>query len=393
MLGGFSALNESSYLEFASDSSDSESKGEESIEYRDEDYLTLYNRALASFGQGAYDRAEKEFRHLTNSPYFSHCGFYSGNKKRAITVQLQFNSHRYLGLCLSQREAYAESLNELEKSLEIDKTDPTLFFKFAVTAVRAGDLQAARNAIEMSFSVIKTAPGQRIRHWPSLDLIITITYKIEDYMACLRYIEWALQLDPDYSKGKRLRGQIYEEYPFLHPDPAFHSREPKPRPVVQRLLPPKPVIQPKILKISKASIKDIVDCVVNEYHDGGEGRMKDILLPCSVQVETGPKESVDKMAVVRNLLDSLVEEIVAKKDEELETLEREQMNESERLVRSILEEDVITKALNVSFVRKVIMKTADFAVGESYANSMSKRSRGGASTAFLNEVRTYFLQL
>ena len=54
---------------------------------------------------------------------------------------------------------------------------------------------AARNALEVSFRVTHTVPGQQIRHWPSLDLLISVTYKLEDCLACLRYIEWALKVN------------------------------------------------------------------------------------------------------------------------------------------------------------------------------------------------------
>ena len=83
----------------------------------------------------------------------------------------------------------------MEKALDIDNSDPTLFFKFAAVAIRAGDLMAARNALEVSFRVTHTVPGQQIRHWPSLDLLISVTYKLEDCLACLRYIEWALKVN------------------------------------------------------------------------------------------------------------------------------------------------------------------------------------------------------
>lgn len=389
MLAGFSALNEWSNDVVDLDASDNGSKSEESIEFRDEDYLSLYNRALASYGQGFYDKAEKEFRHLTTSSYFSQCGFGSGAKKRPIAVQLQFNSHRYLGLCLSKRQAHSESLNELEKALEIDNTDPTLFFKFAVTAVHAGDLLAARNALETSFRVNETAPGQQIRHWPSLDLVISVTYKLEDCIACLKYIEWALQLDPHYEKGKRLQQQIYEEYPFFHPDPEYHSRPMKPRPVQTRIKPPKKEPETKVLKIKKESIVDLVECIVNEYNEGGNGRMKDILLPCKVEVEkqeTAPaKPNLEQeTSDVKEILDSMIDQIVAREEEENQC---KTMSESERLVHSILVDDVVSKAVNVCLVRDIILRAADFAVGESFANAMSKkRHSGGPSASFLSEV-------
>ena len=62
---------------------------------------------------------------------------------------------------------------------------------------------AARNALEVSFRVTHTVPGQQIRHWPSLDLLISVTYKLEDCLACLRYIEWALKVNT-YNSGLEL---------------------------------------------------------------------------------------------------------------------------------------------------------------------------------------------
>ena len=53
---------------------------------------------------------------------------------------------------------------------------------------------SARNALEVSFRVTETVAGQQIRHWPTLDLLITVTYKLEDCLPCLQYIEWALKV-------------------------------------------------------------------------------------------------------------------------------------------------------------------------------------------------------
>ena len=186
MLIGFSALNESSNAEYESSDSQNDSKSEESLDFRDDDYLSLYNKALASYGDGNYDRAEGEFRYLVDSPYFTHCGV-SSMKPRQIAIKLQFNSHRYLGLCLSKREKYSEALDQLEKALDIDNSDLTLFFRFAIIAVKAGKLLFARNALEASFRINERQNVKGIRHRPSLDLIISVTYKLEDCISCLRY--------------------------------------------------------------------------------------------------------------------------------------------------------------------------------------------------------------
>jgi hypothetical protein len=51
MLAGFCALNESSNAEFDSESSQDVEKTEESLDFKDDDYLQLYNTALTTFGE------------------------------------------------------------------------------------------------------------------------------------------------------------------------------------------------------------------------------------------------------------------------------------------------------------------------------------------------------
>ena len=392
MFAGFSALNESSNADSDFENEKGGSNSEESLDFRDDDYLALYNRALSSYGNEEYEKAESEFRHLINSAYFTHCGFYSGSKLRNVAVRLQFNTHRYLGLCLANRNVFAEALQELQLAIDIDNSDPTLFFKFAVTAVRAGDLMSARNALETSFGV-NNNPDQLVRHWPSLDLIISITYKLDDCIACLRYIKWALLVDPKYEKGHRLQGEIYDEYPYLHPDPEFRQRPSKPRPLVTKQLPPPKIVATKVLTVSSLSILEIVNCVVDEYQSGESGgRMKDLLLPCKVELRSHEEFKVNKEEVkmiIESILDQVVEMEVENKEEETAAVVAtpKELTEEEQIVSDILDQDVIVKALDYSFIKQIVLRSADFAVGESYANSMSKRRSGLSTTAsFLNEV-------
>ena len=44
-----------------------------------------------------------------------------------------------------------------------------------------------------------------IRHWPTLDLLITMTYKLGDFMACLSYINIPLRENPEFEKGHKLK--------------------------------------------------------------------------------------------------------------------------------------------------------------------------------------------
>ena len=199
-----------------------------------------------------------------------------------------------------------------------------------------------------------------------------------------------------------MRQQIYEEYPFLHPDPEFHSRKMKPRPIVFRPQPAKPKVQPQIIKLHKIAIPDLVNCIVKEYHRDGNGRMKDLLLPCSVEFsaesseKSSPTPPLVDMKEVQDVMDSVLDRL--SEDEKMEETNqnnvKKELTETEEMVRHILVENVVTKALDESFIRGLIFKAADFAVGESFANSMSnkKQSRGGASASFLSEVPLHLIE-
>ena len=71
--------------------------------------------------------------------------------------------------------------------------------------------------------------------------------------------------------------------------------------------------------------------------------------------------------------------------ESMEVDDEPEQTEVEKIITSILE-STVAKSVNHARVRKIIKGVVDFAVGESMANSMSKRRGVGPSASFLNEV-------
>jgi len=57
-----------------------------------------------------------------------------------------------------------------------------------------------------------------VRHWPTVDLLISLTYKIGDFISALKYIHLALSDDPAYDRALKVRQLIYDENPWLNPD-------------------------------------------------------------------------------------------------------------------------------------------------------------------------------
>ena len=45
-------------------------------------------------------------------------------------------------------------------------------------------------------------------------------------MACLSYINIALRENPEFEKGHKLKKRIYDECPYIDPDPNNWNKEP-----------------------------------------------------------------------------------------------------------------------------------------------------------------------
>ena len=52
-------------------------------------------------------------------------------------------------------------------------------------------------------------------HWPSIDNLITVTFKLGDYLACLGYCAMAEEIDPKSEKIVLYKSKVYNEMPFL----------------------------------------------------------------------------------------------------------------------------------------------------------------------------------
>ena len=70
-------------------------------DFQEDDFVTAYNSALASYGNGNLVSAEKKFRKLLNSDYFKQCG-YDSKRPQPVAKKLQFNTLRYLGIILGK---------------------------------------------------------------------------------------------------------------------------------------------------------------------------------------------------------------------------------------------------------------------------------------------------
>ena len=52
-------------------------------------------------------------------------------------------------------------------------------------------------------------------HWPCLENLITVTFKLCDNYGCLSYCAMALERDPNNKKAIEYKSRMYQEMPFL----------------------------------------------------------------------------------------------------------------------------------------------------------------------------------
>ncbi len=230
LFGGFSALNEatvsqpttsvakaarvpavaSGHPEVAEDTStSSEDSSQWSQTELEAGAHAAYNRALGLFGEGRFDQAAAAFTETLHSTFLSKRRFRTNKLRR----RLRANSLKYLGFSLSRLDDHEAALGTLIEALEATtdekKDDVNLCFRLGVAALRtrqAHRLPLARAALERA---MRASPG----HWPSLDLLVSITYRLGDFQACLAYSDEALRRDPTCQKAKVLAHRIISEEP------------------------------------------------------------------------------------------------------------------------------------------------------------------------------------
>ena len=76
------------------------------------------------------------------------------------------------------------------------------------TAVKLDNLYMCRSALEQG---LKCNPN----HWPSIENLITVTFKLGDFLACLGYCSQAEEREPGSDKVILFKSKVYKEMPFL----------------------------------------------------------------------------------------------------------------------------------------------------------------------------------
>jgi len=194
------ALNESG----SDTDSESETENVVSREVQEEHLLSLYNDGLKYLVSNEKKRAKKNFLEITNNEFF----LSENGCSEQIQKSLRYNVHKNLAECYLGEGELELAKDQLLNASEIDDSDVSLWFKIAATAVKLENLYLCRTALEEG---LRCSPN----HWPCLENLITVTFKLFDFVGCLGYCALALKRDSHNEKAILYKSKVYNEMPFL----------------------------------------------------------------------------------------------------------------------------------------------------------------------------------
>ena len=136
-------------------------------------------------------------------------------------------------------------------------------------------------------------------------------------MACLSYINIALRENPDFEKGHKLKKRIYDECPYIDPNPNNWNKEPD----FSRIKfneDPKPKDaekEPSKLLISQWNLKTLAMSLFERYEICGETEL--LLEPCHVEYKEQPldEKTIDKENV-KNVVEPIFKQLSNVEDED-----------------------------------------------------------------------------
>ncbi len=325
VLAGFSALNEEdsgsnasddSSVQCLNDSAAAEVSANNPAEYdlselqdldpRAEEDATrsVYNEALVHYGRDDFEAAERLFKEVLDSKYLAYCRHYaaataSGTQRAEVEAKLRYNALKYLAFCRGEHHSdYACAVDYLGRAAQIDKTDVQMLFKYGIYALKddrdgGPKFHLARAAFE---HVLRVAED----HKPSLDCLVSITFKLGDQYACLDYLDHLLSLDPGHKKALKLKARVDAGECMLQPD-VLMGRKEEPLHDDDRIVP---------IPVSEMTVAGLLRSVTKTYR---ATPYEDLLNPTRLEEEEEEEkmaESVSNSAIevsVQNVVNEIVD--------------------------------------------------------------------------------------
>lgn len=201
----FKALNSDTSEE--SDTSETPAVTKEALEQK---AIAQYQIALLLAQKGGWEQTEKILKELLKTDIIAQItGKMSGSGSvQSSLVHLKYCITLNLGHCLAQQKKMEKALKFYIKATKLDNSDLNLWYRIGRLAITIPDLHLAVSAFEEG---LKCSPN----HWPCIDNLVTITFALGDYLACLYYISKGLGMDVGFLKGHFFKEKIFNLFPSL----------------------------------------------------------------------------------------------------------------------------------------------------------------------------------
>ena len=268
-----------------------------------------------------------------------------------------------------------------------------------------------------------------------------MTYKLGDFISCLKYIDVAFHENPDYEKGHKLKKRIYDECPYIDPDPSNWNKEPDLSRIKfdQAAKPPAVEKVYHTIKFSNWNLQTLASSIFQRYSDCGETKI--LLEPCNFEFKekvelttnketkeiqknesepsvkkrsvTSTPEEEDEVVILGSdddiviLDDDSDDDITLQSDQNINgemkkilesvidnvmcSVNQRESEQSANIVAPIVQE-IVDSAIQVStkaFVQSVLFSVIDDSVTENYSfisNLQSASKRKAGLSQFLSEV-------
>ena len=215
-----------------------------------------------------------------------------------------------------------------------------MLFKYGIYALK--DVSSGGPNYHLARAAFEHVLTQSPDHRPSLDCLMSITYKLGDMFSCLDYIDHMLELAPGHEKALRLKQKCDSGEISLQPD-VLTGRPGADEPIHDddRVV---------VVPVAPMTMRGLLESVARTYRQTDR---EDFLNPC--QLEEEKTESAASLEVsVQNCVNEIVD-LVAQRTEMVRSMARSILDEiidhnisggDDDFVRSVLD-DVLTEVVTV----------------------------------------------
>ncbi|KAH3745483.1 calcineurin-binding protein cabin-1 [Pelomyxa schiedti] len=164
--------------------------------------MSLYRTALDLHQQENFSAATVQYIKLLEQECIKNVALTGGEHGlKTKMLKLKYLGYKNLGAVLHRQGDNEGSINCFLNALQLDNTDVMVLLNLAQVAREDGNMTLGRWSLETALMLNPT-------YWPTLKMMTELLYVIGDYPCCMKALERALIIDPNWSEATVLRNEI-----------------------------------------------------------------------------------------------------------------------------------------------------------------------------------------